>query len=226
MKALPKAKKVKKVLKKHNDLRIDNYYWLRDDTRKNKTVLDYLKTERAYHDDWIKTHSNITKNYFKKLNGYIPAKDESLKIKRNGFFYFSESLKKNDYRKYYRSKNKNSKKKLILDINKLARNKKFYQVSGVSPSKDNQLLAYAEDINGRREYTIKVKHLNSEENLSDKISGTDGQFIWSQNSKNIIYIKRDETTLTSNKVFLHTIGTSQKMTYFYLKKLTHNFIAV
>ena len=47
MKALPKAKKVKKVLKKHNDSRIDNYYWLRDDTRKNKAVLDYLKTERA-----------------------------------------------------------------------------------------------------------------------------------------------------------------------------------
>ena len=210
MKALPKAKKVKKVLKKHNDSRIDNYYWLRDDARKNKTVLDYLKTERAYHDDWIKTQSNITENYFKKLNGYIPAKDESLKIKRNGFFYFSESLKKNEYRKYYRSKKKNSKKELILDINKLAKNKKFYQVSGVSPSKDNQLLAYAEDINGRREYTIKVKNIKTGENLSDKISGTDGQFIWSKNSKNIIYIKRDETTLKSNKVFLHTIGTSQK----------------
>ena len=154
MKALPKAKKVKKVLKKHNDSRIDNYYWLRDDTRKSKAVLDYLKTERAYHDDWIKTQSSISKNYFKKLNGYIPAKDESLKIERDGFFYFSESLKENEYRKYYRSKKKNSKKELILDINKLAKNKKFYQVSGVSPSIDNQMLAYAEDINGRREYTI------------------------------------------------------------------------
>ena len=69
MKALPKAKKVKKVLKKHNDSRIDNYYWLRDDTRKNKAVLDYLKTERAYYDDWIKTQSRISKNY---LNFSIP----------------------------------------------------------------------------------------------------------------------------------------------------------
>ena len=94
MHKIPKAKKVKKVYKKHGDLRIDNYSWLRDDTRKNKEVLDYLKTERAYHDDWIKTQSNISNNYFKKLNGYIPTKDESLKIKRDGFFYFSESLKK------------------------------------------------------------------------------------------------------------------------------------
>ena len=59
MKTYPIAKKVKKVLKKHNDSRVDNYYWLRDDTRKNKEVLDYLKTERAYHDDWIRTQSNI-----------------------------------------------------------------------------------------------------------------------------------------------------------------------
>ena len=210
MKTLPKAKKVKKVLKKHNDSRVDNYYWLRDDTRKNKEVIDYLKTERSYHDEWIKTQSNVSKNYFKKLNSYIPDKDESLKIKRNGLYYFSESLKKSDYRKYYRSKKKTSKKELILDINKLAENKKFYQVSGVSPSKDNQLLAYAEDIKGRREYSIKVKHIKTGKNLADKISGTDGQFVWSKDSKNIIYIKRDETTLTSNKVFLHKIGTLQK----------------
>ena len=89
MKSIPKAKKVKKVLKKHNDSRIDNYYWLRDDTRKNKAVLNYLKTERAYHDEWIKTQLNISNKYFKKLNGYIPVKDESLKVERDGFFYFS-----------------------------------------------------------------------------------------------------------------------------------------
>ena len=67
MKTIPKAKKVKKVLKKHNDLRIDNYYWLRDDTRKNKAVLNYLKTERAYHDDWIKTQTSDANCYVRKM---------------------------------------------------------------------------------------------------------------------------------------------------------------
>ncbi len=62
MKKKPKAKKVKKVLKKHNDKRIDNYFWLRDDSRKNKEVLNYLKSERVYHDEWLKTKSNISQN--------------------------------------------------------------------------------------------------------------------------------------------------------------------
>ena len=133
MNKIPKAKKVKNVYKKHGDLRVDNYSWLRDDTRKNKEVLDYLKTERTYHDDWIKTQSNISNNYFKKLNGYIPAKDESLKVKEMDFFIFRNPKKMSIENTIDRKKN--SKKELILDINKLAKNKKFYQVSGVSPSK-------------------------------------------------------------------------------------------
>ena len=43
----PLPKKIPKKLESHNDIRIDDYYWLRDDTRKSKAVLDYLKTERA-----------------------------------------------------------------------------------------------------------------------------------------------------------------------------------
>ena len=32
----------------HGDSRTDNYYWLRDDARKDKQVIDYLKAENAY----------------------------------------------------------------------------------------------------------------------------------------------------------------------------------
>ena len=32
----------------HGDTRVDNYYWLRDDTRSKPAVLDYLQQENAY----------------------------------------------------------------------------------------------------------------------------------------------------------------------------------
>lgn len=32
----------------HGDARTDNYYWLRDDARKDKQVIDYLKAEMLY----------------------------------------------------------------------------------------------------------------------------------------------------------------------------------
>lgn len=44
----PVPKKVSHVLKTNDDKREDNYYWIRDDERKNPEVLAYLKEENDY----------------------------------------------------------------------------------------------------------------------------------------------------------------------------------
>ena len=41
----PIPKKIPKKLESHNDIRIDDYYWLRDDERKNKEIISYLEDE-------------------------------------------------------------------------------------------------------------------------------------------------------------------------------------
>jgi len=43
----PVAKKIPYELKAHNQVRIDNYFWLND--RENKEVLAYLEAEKAYY---------------------------------------------------------------------------------------------------------------------------------------------------------------------------------
>lgn len=44
----PVAKKVKHEMDMFGDVRVDNYYWLRDDSRTDPEVLAYLKEENAY----------------------------------------------------------------------------------------------------------------------------------------------------------------------------------
>lgn len=44
----PVAKKVSHVMEMHGDKREDNYYWIRDDDRKDPDVLAYLNEENAY----------------------------------------------------------------------------------------------------------------------------------------------------------------------------------
>ncbi|MDH5434815.1 MAG: oligopeptidase B, partial [Gammaproteobacteria bacterium] len=44
----PVAKKIDHFMSKHGHKRNDPYYWLRDDTRTNKDVLDYLNAENSY----------------------------------------------------------------------------------------------------------------------------------------------------------------------------------
>ena len=46
----PVAKKVEHKMELFGDVRIDNYYWLRDDSRKNADVISYLQQENAYTD--------------------------------------------------------------------------------------------------------------------------------------------------------------------------------
>jgi len=71
MKYPPKPKKKIKKLKAHGDERIDHYYWLRDDKRKNKEILKYLQDENKYTHMYKKTSDankylkNIKKLYQK-----------------------------------------------------------------------------------------------------------------------------------------------------------------
>lgn len=46
----PVAKKVKHEMEMFGDVRNDNYYWLRDDSRSNPEVLSYLHQENSYTD--------------------------------------------------------------------------------------------------------------------------------------------------------------------------------
>ena len=49
----PQPKKIPKIHIAHGDERIDNYYWLRDDTRKDPEIISYLEEENQYLEDWF-----------------------------------------------------------------------------------------------------------------------------------------------------------------------------
>ena len=44
----PKAKQIPHAMTVHGDTRLDNYYWLRDDSRSQPEVLEYLNQENDY----------------------------------------------------------------------------------------------------------------------------------------------------------------------------------
>ena len=60
-----------------------------------------------------------------------------------------------------------------------------------------------------REYNLKIKNLTSNEYLEDNIEGASPSAIWSADSQYLLYTKKDEVTLISNKVYVHKIGDDQ-----------------
>ena len=100
----PKPKKIPKILEAHEDLRTDNYYWLRDDTRKNPEILSYLEEENKYCEEWFVNGVDYRKEIYNELVNSIPKEEISLKIKKNDFYYFSKMKSDEQYPVYFREK--------------------------------------------------------------------------------------------------------------------------
>ena len=81
----PKPKKIPKKLIAHGDERIDDYYWLRDDDRKNEEVISYLEKENAYLEHWFDSKKDTRKEIYKEMIGRIPDNETSMKIKKDDY---------------------------------------------------------------------------------------------------------------------------------------------
>ncbi|MDC0031856.1 S9 family peptidase [Pelagibacteraceae bacterium] len=204
----PQPKKIKKIHTAHGDKRVDNYYWLRDDTRKNPEVISYLESENKYLESWFESKSDCRKEIYDELVSFIPPHEVSMKVKHGDYLYFSEISSDQQYKIYYREID--GKKELVLDVNKLAKDLDYFNVASIIPSPNNQYIAYAEDLSGRREYNIKIKNLETGQIIDESINRSSGTVVWNKNNDTIYYALKDPVTLIENKVFQHKVGTDTK----------------
>src|SRR3984885_16029869 len=72
-----------------NGNRRDDYYWLRDDTRKSKEVLSYLEAENAYRDAYMAPSAQLTQKLFDELVARQKPDDASVPVLDRGYFYYS-----------------------------------------------------------------------------------------------------------------------------------------
>ena len=202
----PSPKKIPYELKAHGDTRIDNYYWMRDDSRSDPELIAYLESENEYFKKWHDAKVNYQSEIYEELKNMIPIEEETLRVKDGNFYYYSRIRSDQQYSTYYRN---GSTEEILLDVNEEAKGKEFYNAAGLNISPDENLLLYGEDLNGRREYTLRIKDLKNNRLLSDEIVKVSANAVWSNDSKYIVYAKKDKETLIQNQIYLHELGTNQ-----------------
>lgn len=203
----PVAKKIPTELKKFDDLRIDNYYWLND--RENQEVIDYLNAENAYTEAVLKDTEQLQKDLFEEIKSRIKEDDESVPFKYNGYWYITRFEKGKEYPIYSRKKeNLDAKEEILFDVNELAKPFSYYQLAGLNVSENNELAAFGQDTLSRRIYTIQIKNLKTGEILPDKIENTTGGSVWASDNKTIFYTRRGDD-LRPYQIWKHTLGTPQ-----------------
>ena len=202
----PNPKKIPYELEAHGDIRIDNYYWMRDDSRSDQELISYLESENEYFKKWRDEHIDYQSEIFNELKKMIPSEEETLRVKDGSYFYYSRIKADQQYSTYFRN---NANEEVLLDANNEAIGREFYSVAGLNISPDESLLIYGEDFTGRREYTLRIKDLHKNKLLDDEIVKVSPNAIWSSDSKYIVYAKKDEETLIQNQIYVHEIGTDQ-----------------
>ncbi|WP_243718036.1 S9 family peptidase [Pedobacter changchengzhani] len=198
----------------NGDTVIDNYYWMIDYFKKgpdSTKAVDYLKAENAYLDTMMKGTEKFQSDLFTEMKGRIKEKDESVPVFKNGYFYYTRTDDGKQYFKYCRKKGSlTAKEEVLLDVDELAKGHAYYNASGFSISPDNKLLAFGVDKVSRRQYVIYVKNLATGEVYKDAVSNAENEVAWANDNKTFFYTSKNPTTLLSEKIKKHTLGTDAK----------------
>jgi oligopeptidase B len=207
----PIAEKKPHRLSMHGDIRVDDYYWLRDDKREDPAVLDYLAQENTYGEAMMSGHEELRHQLFTEMVERIPQQDRSVPYVRRGYRYQSRYDDGNEYAIYTRqptSLSEIDEWTVLLDGNKRAAQSEFYTMGSLDVSPDNTIIAAAEDFLSRRLYGIRFKNLTRDSWYPEVIENASSGFEWTNDSQFIYYVRKHKKTLLPYQVYRHKVGTA------------------
>lgn len=203
----PRAAKKPYQVTSPNGVREDDYYWLRDDSRKNPEMLAYLNAENSYADARLASLKPLQARLYEETVSHIKQDDSSVPYRDNGWWYQTRFATGADYPVVERRRAPDAPAELMFDQPAMAKGHSFFALSEWQVSPDNKLVAWAEDVVGRRQYVLKVKDLATGRVLSDTITNVEPNIVWADDNRTLLYIAKDPVTLRGYRVMAHVLGT-------------------
>jgi oligopeptidase B len=222
--APPVAPKKPFIVLSPNGRREDDYYWLRDDKRQDPEVLQYLKQENAYRDAWMAPASALQKKLHDELIGRLKQDDDTVPVRLRGFWYYQRFEPGGEFPLYCRKKGSlRAVEQVMLDSNAMAKGHEYFNIGATAVSPDGRLLAYTEDLVGRRQFVLKVKNLQTGALLSDRVEDIEPEVVWASDNKTLLYIEKDPVTLLSVRLRKHALGTESARDPLVYEEADHSY---
>lgn len=204
----PVTPKIPHQLVEHGDIRVDNYFWLRDDSRSDAKVRHHLEDENNYARQVIQPSSELTDKLYQEMVARMSPENRSVPFQRNDYRYQDVYLAGQNYAVRQRQPaDGKGVWQTLVDGNQRAKGQAYYQLSGLVVSQDNQMMAIAEDTTGRRQYRLSLRDLQSGKWLPDTIENTSGKMVWSNDGRYLFYVRNNPQTLVPWQVYRHRLGT-------------------
>ena len=191
-------------------VRQDPYYWLRDDTRSDPQVLAYLEAETAYAQSMLAPCQPLMDALHQEMIGRMQQDDASVPVRYRGYWYSKRFIAGGEYPLIVRRPDlPDAVESVLLDCNLLAQAHPFFQLGGYDVSPDGRLLAYTQDVVGRRQFRMHIKDLATGELLPDVIENVEPGCAWADDNRRLLYVEKDPVTLRGLRVCVHVLGTPQ-----------------
>ena len=197
----------------HSDRRVDHYAWLRQ--KENPEVLAYLEAENAYTDAILRPTETFQETLYQEMLGRILQTDLSVPYRLRGYLYFTCTEQGKQYPIHCRRVDASgSLDEMLLDLNRLAKGHSFLGLGAFDVSHDNQLLAYALDTTGFRQYTLHIRNLWNGAIFPEAIERVTSA-VWAADNRTIFYTVEDATTKRSHRLYRHSAGSGEPDTLIY-----------
>lgn len=203
----PTVAKKPTELEIHGDVRVDNYYWLRE--RDNPEVIAYLKAENAYVDSVMAGSAGLRKRLFDEMRSRIKEDDSTAPYKHGDYYYYQRFETGLEYPIYCRRKGSMAaEEQVLLDVNKLAGDESYFAVSGFRVSPDHKKAVFGVDTVGRRFYTLRFIDLETGKEIAERVEGVTNNVEWAADGVTLFYVKQHPETLRWQWIYRTSVGSA------------------
>ena len=186
----PTLKKIIEIKECHGKKWVDNYSWihqknildvLKDSSKLDKNVRNYLEAENKYTDYHLKKTRKLQQNLFKEIKGRIKLNNTSLPFKDKQYEYWTKTTKSGNYSIKLRKKINTTKVETYWDGNKEYNlsNSSYFGIGDINVSHNDNLLAYSLDLQGSEYYTIYIRRIRDKKKIFSKLKKTSVNIIFS-----------------------------------------------
>ncbi|MCE2572141.1 S9 family peptidase [Motilimonas eburnea] len=203
----PQAEKRPFLIKHHQDIRQDDYYWLRDDSRSDADVLAYLRAENAYCDALMAQWAPLQQSLFEEMTARLQPDEASVPYYKKGYWYQQLYLDGCDYPKLVRyAQSLNAEPQCLLDLNLRSQGHEYYELGEARVSPDQQRVLFSEDCLGGCLYQLVLQDIATGDIIEHGPDDTSGDLVWGSDSQHYYYVKKHPHTLVPYQVWRHVVG--------------------
>jgi oligopeptidase B len=186
----------------------DPYAWMRDHDL--PPMHDYLAAERAYYDREMAPTQALQDRLLGEMTARVAPAEDSVSWRRGGSEYFTRVAPGQELEQLCRVTGPGASVQVLLDQNLLlgdpACTGGYVDVGVREVSPDGRLLAYSVDFTGDELFQLRIRDLDTGQDLPDRIEASYYGLGWAADSRSLFYVLTDQL-YRPHEVWRHELGT-------------------